>query len=40
MHGMDSFKLYYEMSGRFIISELIQNDANKKEINGKRKNKK
>ena len=40
MHGMGNFKLYYEMSRRIIISELIQNHAIKKEINGKRKNNK
>jgi hypothetical protein len=40
MHGTDNFKMYYEMSRRFIISELIQIHAIKKEINGKMENKK
>jgi hypothetical protein len=40
MHGMDNFKLFYEIPKRIIISELIQNHAIKKEINDKRKNNK
>jgi hypothetical protein len=40
MHGIDNIKMYYEKSRRFVISELIQDHAINKEINGKRENKK
>jgi hypothetical protein len=39
MPGIDNIKMYYEKSRRLVISEFIQDHAIKKEINGRRENK-